>query len=308
MIYVRVFSSKLLNALVNLGIYLKLELLPKNRDLFIAHPLYDIGFDYIKLLEKEKRQKNIRLIFLIHDLPSLRTDTAKTFKITDKEMSEAADIIIAHNTSMNKYLTEEYKVPEDRVVELGLFDYLCKVNANKSKPKEKSKDIIIAGNLNPSKAGYLSSLGSLRGLHFQLYGGDYSDTGSDNVDYHGSFSPEELPDMLEGAFGLVWDGDSEETCSGNCGEYLRYNNPHKTSLYLAAGIPVITWNEAAIAGIIEKNHVGITVSGLDEISEKISEISEEEYSRLRSNAEKLGERIRAGLNLEEAIKNIYSRG
>ena len=35
-------------------------------------------------------------------------------------------------------------------------------------------------------------------------------------------------------------------------DYLRINNPHKTSLYLACGIPIITWNKAAIAQYVRK--------------------------------------------------------
>ena len=34
----------------------------------------------------------------------------------------------------------------------------------------------------------------------------------------------------------MWDGPSPDTCAGVYGAYLRYNNPHKTSLYLAAGL------------------------------------------------------------------------
>lgn len=63
--------------------------------------------------------------------------------------------------------------------------------------------------------------------------------------WHGSFKPEESPEHLQG----VWDGDSVDTCAGNTGAYLRYNNPHKTSLYLACGMPVIVWKEAAIAAL-----------------------------------------------------------
>ena len=62
---------------------------------------------------------------------------------------------------------------------------------------------------------------------------------------------------LFGSFGLVWDGMSSETCKGSFGEYLRINNPHKTSLYLASGIPVIIWSKAALAEFIEKNKCGI---------------------------------------------------
>ena len=36
----------------------------------------------------------------------------------------------------------------------------------------------------------------------------------ENENYFGSFLPDELPAALEGGFGLVWDGDSAETCSG----------------------------------------------------------------------------------------------
>ena len=62
---------------------------------------------------------------------------------------------------------------------------------------------------------------------------------------------------------------SSETCKGSFGEYLRINNPHKTSLYLASGIPVIIWSKAALAEFIEKNKCGITVDSLYEIADKL---------------------------------------
>ena len=58
---------------------------------------------------------------------------------------------------------------------------------------------------------------------------------------------------MEGSFGLVWDGISVETCAGVYGEYLKVNNPHKTSLYLASGIPVIIWKEAAWLSLLNAN-------------------------------------------------------
>ena len=73
-----------------------------------------------------------------------------------------------------------------------------------------------------------------------------------NVKYCGQYKPEELPEKLEGGFGLVWDGDDLGACTGVFGEYMKYNNPHKTSLYLASGLPVIIWEKAAMAKYIEK--------------------------------------------------------
>lgn len=302
-LYTRVFSLKSLNLAINGMIYLKLLLLPKNCDLVIAHPLYEIGFDYVGLLQRAKKEKNLRLIFLVHDLPSLRVDHAKTFKMTDGEMCAAADIIIVHNERMKKYIAETFGAAENKLKVLGLFDYLCDF---REMPKRgKGKDIIIAGNLNRAKAGYLEKLSEQKDLAFRLYGGKDQNPEGDNVHYHGSFSPEELPGRLEGNFGLVWDGDSEKTCSGNFGEYLRINNPHKTSLYLAAGIPVIAWREAAIAEIISDQKLGITVSELGEISGKIDAISEAEYAQMQANVKVVGNALRTGAHLRSVFEDMY---
>ena len=111
---------------------------------------------------------------------------------------------------------------------------------------------------------------------------------------------------LKGAYGLVWDGDTAKTCSGIFGDYLRINNPHKTSLYLACGIPIITWNKAAIAQYVRKNRVGITVSSLDEINEKLKDVSKDEYNLMRKNAKKCSERVRRGYYLKKAIQEALS--
>lgn len=96
-----------------------------------------------------------------------------------------------------------------------------------------------------------------------------------------------------------------KTCSGIFGDYLRINNPHKTSLYLACGIPVITWNKAAIAQYVRKNRVGITVSSLDEINEKLKDVSKDEYNLMRKNAKKCSERVRNGYYLKKQYRKHY---
>ena len=54
-----------------------------------------------------------------------------------------------------------------------------------------------------------------------------------NVVYKGVYPPDQLPDKIQGGWGLIWDGSSLKGCQGNYGEYLKYNNPHKTSFYIA---------------------------------------------------------------------------
>ena len=79
-------------------------------------------------------------------------------------------------------------------------------------------------------------------MEYHIYGPNYTpEKKCSRIVYQGEFSADELPAHLKGQFGLIWDGSSVNTCEGNFGEYLRYNNPHKISLYLACGLPVIIW-------------------------------------------------------------------
>ena len=60
---------------------------------------------------------------------------------------------------------------------------------------------------------------------------------------------------------------------------MRFNNPHKLSLYVALGLPVIVWREAAIAEFVLKQGIGITVSDLLELNDISTKVSTEGYRR-----------------------------
>ena len=106
---------------------------------------------------------------------------------------------------------------------------------------------------------------------------------------------------------MVWDGAVAETCGGNTGEYLRYNNPHKASLYLSSGIPVIIWKESAIADFVLSHKAGIAVSSLFELEDAIRAVSAEEYAEMQSNAAKLSEKLRSGYYFCKALDESLNR-
>ncbi|MEE1187860.1 MAG: hypothetical protein UHM52_02605, partial [Acutalibacteraceae bacterium] len=113
--------------------------------------------------------------------------------------------------------------------------------------------------------------------------------------------PDELVGELRGDFGLVWDGTSIETCSGNFGNYLRLNDPHKLSLYLTAGIPVVVWEEAAVAVFVRKEHVGVAVASLTELKDKLAALTANDYEEMRQNALRISRLTRSGHYLTTAI-------
>ena len=256
------------------------------------------------------RKRGAAVYLLIHDLEILRaamrgSTSAKEkmrLRLEEESLLKNCDGIIVHNSSMKKKLAS-MGIPASKMVVLGIFDYLAPRTGYSHTGKD--MPVVIAGALVPHKAGYAYNLPDDTG--FNLYGVGYEGKEKDNVRYLGSFPPAELPEVMEGSFGLVWDGDSTKTCSGTYGEYLRINNPHKVSLYLASGMPVIIWREAALAEFITKNQCGITVDSLDEIRGRISAMTPEEYEALRLGTRNVADKLRGGKFTKRALRKLLMR-
>lgn len=297
--------------LLTIGIFPWLQVflsVQKGDVVFFQHPLYGNRF-INQLIPFIRKKKECRFIVIIHDLESLRRrigsnytkEKERTDQLADNQLLRQFDAVICHNAVMKKYLVSQRFCP-DKIICLELFDYLTAVKTKKKKRSD-IPSIAIAGNLNPKKSGYIYKLKYPKDtLTVHLYGIEYDASQAwSGLNYHGSFEPEELPRYLQGDFGLVWDGISVETCSGNTGEYLRYNNPHKISLYLASNMPVIVWKESALADFVITENLGFAVDSLDEIPERIKSLSSSEYQGMCDAVQKEGEKLRNGYYTEKAI-------
>ena len=285
-----------------------LDQLQQGDELLIQFPMLHHSF-FTTYHVKKAQKKGVKVNFIIHDLEALRYVNVENFplkhkiriQIQESGLLGAADGIIAHNPIMKSVLVDK-GIAVDKIVSLGIFDYLIP-NFQEKTGLTKNQPIIVAGNLAQEKAGYLYTLP--KAPDYNLYGVGFDESRAlENETYFGSFLPDELPAALEGGFGLVWDGDSAETCSGVFGEYLRYNNSHKASLYLASGFPLVVWEESALSTFVLDNHCGIAVGSLSELAEKIKSLSDEEYQQLVSCSQKIGKNIRAGYYLKTALKKF----
>lgn len=116
-----------------------------------------------------------------------------------------------------------------------------------------------------------------------------------------------MPTKLKADFGLIWDGPEVTTCSGNFGEYLKYNAPHKTSLYLSSGLPVIVWEEAAVAKVIKRYGCGLTVKSLTEVSDILDCLTPREYTELYENTVRIAKKMRHGYFMRQAIETLIKK-
>lgn len=260
---------------------------------------------------KKLRRRGVELIFLVHDLDLLRMYSEENrspvskFRIKQEETSllNLANRVIVHNDVMKEHLANACDINKENLISLQIFDYLLP-NDSHAKALDLSAPIAIAGNLMPGKADYAYELPE--GIEYNVYGPNYAGNNRDDIHYKGEYTPEELPLQLEGSFGLVWDGESTQTCSGAYGNYLRINNPHKTSLYLASGLPVIIWSEAALAPFIQQNNLGILVDDLNDLPESLSSLSENEYQKMLDSIKGFSQKLRTGTFTKKAIKEAIS--
>jgi len=254
------YAQKLLMHVKIMGMWRKATAgLKKGDTLVIQFPSAGHSILLFTLLRKLRR-KGVDIVFIIHDLEMLRRSQRKDVKkivkirtdLEDKECLKQATKIIAHNDYMSRRLIRE-QIDSDKLISLEIFDYLVDdFDQERFDAKVLGKDlpVIIAGNLKPHKAAYVYKLDGI--YPFNLFGNGYEGGTSEYIRYLGERDAEELPYELTGSFGLVWDGETTDTCSGVYGSYLKINNPHKTSLYLASGIPIIIWKKAALARFVRK--------------------------------------------------------
>lgn len=254
--------------------------------------------------------KNYRLVILVHDLDSIRYgDFFTTNTLKEVPILNRFDYVIAVNDAMSALLEEHGVVA--KLSSLTLFDYALSDITNDIKTSNKQNDATIAyvGNLKYAKSPFIYELNQMDfgNAIINLYGPGLDNEkfqSSKNVHYMGAFPADDLANEINACFGLCWDGTNLDSCVGQIGQYLRYTNPHKTSFYLALGLPIIISKDISTATFIEREHVGIIIESLYDIPRVLNGISSDEYQLLKENAIKLSAKLRNGYFMKQTISDI----
>ncbi len=248
--------------------------------------------------------RGARTVALIHDLGSMRRK-----KLTVKhELSRLmnSDAVIASNDVMKGWLRDHgFTKP---LGSLGLFDYRSKSCRTTEPPSHLRPVLIYAGALNTRKNTFLLKIGdTISNYDLHVFGNREGLPGlkdSVHMKVYDFMAAEDFIDHVDGDFGLVWDGDSLDTCSGNFGEYLRWNSPHKVSFCLRAGLPVVVWKQAAVAPIIKNNGIGLCIDTLSELNSLLPQITPEQMQAMRRNVKIISDKLKDGQFLKQAMNAI----
>lgn len=270
-------TIKAISVLIKFYLLIKaLNKCEKDSTILIQYPCFNEKlFQYAKFLFPKRNY-----ITIIHDLNSIRLN-GEISKTEVKALS-IFNTIIVHSPEMKDYLSR-YLSPKVNYHILGCFPYLT--NSINQIP-ESIDEVCFAGNID--KSTFLKEfIPHVQQIKLKLYGKmEQKLTLNSNVKYCGMFNPNNISSLC-GSWGLVWDGNSIETCSGTWGEYLKIIAPHKFSLYIAAGIPVIVWEKSAMARLVKEYNIGLTISNLNELNQKLLSVNKKEINSNISQFQKL---------------------
>jgi hypothetical protein len=254
------------------------------------------------LLRLLRWRKSIHIICFITDIDGLKDGDHQLLQQEISQLRKYRSFIV-HNQAM-KYWLDQY-VPQNRSSMIEFFDFLTVPSAV---VRKWNNTVVFAGNL--EKSGFINHLQTWATASphttLYLYGPGFTPSSQlpANIRYKGALEPHSLPAVLEGAFGLVWDGESIEGSGGSLGDYMQYISHHKLSLYIVSGLPVIIAGWAATADLVNRYGIGFTVNSLLEIESKIAAVTSEEYIRMSNNTRLLAQRITGGQNLMQALNEL----
>lgn len=269
--------------------------LNSNDTIVFQYPIYS-GFA-ARVFLAECKKKSIQIIGVIHDIESLRNLSDQREIKKEIELLNMFSSLIVHNSMMQGWLSKNgVYVP---MVQIGVFDYLQSSGVNDN---DSQLPLVYAGNL--KKAVFLNKWNQQNDI--EVFGVSPSTYYPVKVKYMGVESPESLVEKIRGSYGLIWDGDSELSEQSAIVNYTKYNNPHKLSLYISTGLPIIAWKKSAIASFIVDNKIGVVVSTIGEIDEELRKISDQEYVQMLNNVRLLSEKVTNGVYIKKAVDNAIN--
>lgn len=299
-----VYSSKVVNFFRNLfGVFKAFWCMPACGLLFLQYPMKK----YYSFMCLWACCRKTKVVTLVHDLGCFRR--RKLTKEQDIQRLNRSDYILVQTPRMGQWLKENHYQGE--ILTLGIWDYLSDFENPVVEKRAENRSFVVnyMGTLSRKKCGFLEKVGPhINNYQLNVYGkSSFEETvwqKSSRLCYQGVCSGDHLIKSIPGDFGLVWDGDSLDTCSGNFGAYLQYNSPHKIALYVRCHLPLIIWEDAAMASFIEKEGIGITVSSLKELDEVLTSTSVEKYNLMKKRVIHLSKSLQGGGHLSQGVDRL----
>ncbi len=240
--------------------------------------------------------RRTRSVLLVHDLESLRR---AEYAAREQQVLESYDVVVVHTDAMAAHLRSV--LPGVTTVVLGCFDYLVPEAPEPAPLSQRPAGLYVIGRLGPDKAAYLYALDGLT-LPVRAYGnGCVVERLPAGVTWQGVLDMDRPALPARDGFGVMWDGTSADALEGDMGTYLHYNSPHKFSMYVALGLPVIVPRSAALSGLVEREGLGLLCDSIAEGAAAAAACPPERWQQMARATERLRARLLSGAQTRAAL-------
>lgn len=237
---------------------------------------------YFRYLCRLARMRGAKTVTLVHDLGSFRRHRLTPDEEVRK-LSLTDALIISNEAEIGWLRDHGCRVPMTPQV---AWDYLSDSKPQHVPDPEEAvarPSLMYVGNVWQRSNGFLYKI---QGVPMHLYG--KGDALPDDKHFvYGHTLDSEIIRNATASFALVWYGNSLNCTDGFIGEYIRYCNTHKLSLYMRCRRPVIISSESGMAPFVRREGIGIAVDTLEDIAERLAAVTPEEYEQMQRNVERV---------------------
>ena len=235
------------------------------------------------LVNNIRTRKNIRLAIFIHDVITMMFEGAPEKNLLEFiQIYNMADLVIVPSERMLAFLQEKGLTVKKTLVQ-SMWDLPF---TGEVKTPEFRRQVFFSGSPNRFKSITFWNQ-DVPVCWFTNKEFEIGKNGKNILPSGWKNTVELLTAYTEGGFGLVWEQTDRS-------EYYKYNQPHKLSTYLAAGIPVIMQKGLVHEQTVSEQGLGFIVDSFEEAADIVTNISEEEYYQLVNNIKNISFLVRGG--------------
>lgn len=275
-----------------------------------------VHFD-LMAIKRIKYKLGIPVILFIYDIPSLRSlplyespNTMRELQL-EHEVFDLADAMMVFNEKSKQYLHKQFGLEARKIVCYEILDLYMPQCDKLSLHNYNNKYILqpikvaIAGNLSEEYIGnYLKRLPYSSLVQYNLYGPYGNSIHRKDMLYQGILSGQKLLESMfsKNSFGLLIYNDQ-------LSPYLRYTPTTKLSLYLLAGLPVVSHRKYEYPSqLIKKYKIGSLFKDISQIPVILEKTyNSRRYWKIRNNVLHIRSSIYNGNHFKRALLDALNR-
>lgn len=260
----------------------------------VQYPLWtsEVQFE-MEFIDYLKNERHAKAVALVWDIISWVHDSSDRDYSGDASLwlLNKYDLVIAANSKMAVHMRDAGGVTTPKIA-MGLSDFIY----HGANPKQTFKKQLyyVSSSVDPAMIAEYQSK-----IPINFIGPNQQNAQLPNyIKMLGQMNSNDIPSQLNGGFGLLYYPKTGFYKGMN--NYGNYNNPMKLSLYLAAGLPVITMPGTAHSGWIKDRGVGLVIDSIADVETAINALTEADYNQMLINLKPWQEAVTSGFFAKQA--------